>query len=63
MKRQFNVFDEEPVDPGFPTRVLAVGGIAVGMACGLLLYSGSVAAAISRICVVRPPVRSPKAIP
>lgn len=55
MKRQFNVFEREPVDPGFPTRALAVGGIAVGMACGLLLYSGSVAAANPAIVALSDP--------
>lgn len=45
MKHPFNVFEREPVDPGFPTRVLVVGGVAVGVACGLLLVSGAVAAA------------------
>ncbi|KTG17736.1 MULTISPECIES: hypothetical protein [unclassified Guyparkeria] len=45
MKHPFNVFEKEPIDPGFPTRVLVVGGVAVGVACGLLLFSSAVAAA------------------
>ena len=55
MKRPFNVFESEPADPGFPTRVLLVGGVAVGMACGLLLYSGSAAASHPAITALSDP--------
>jgi len=55
MKRPFNVFERVPEDPGFPTRVMAVGGVAVGIACGLLLYSGSIAAANPAIVALSDP--------
>ena len=55
MKRPFNVFEKEPEDPGFPTRLLLVGGVAVGMACGLLLYCNSVAAANPAIVALSDP--------
>ena len=55
MKQPFNVFEKEPADPGFPTRVLVVGGVAVGVACGLLLFSGAVAAANPAIVALSDP--------
>ncbi|MCL7743875.1 hypothetical protein LV476_02760 [Guyparkeria hydrothermalis] len=55
MKRQFNVFESEPKDPGFPIRVLVVGGVAVGLACGLLLFSSAVGAANPAIVALTDP--------
>ena len=55
MKQPFNVFEKTPPDPGFPTRVLMAGGVAIGVACGLLLFSGSSMAANPAIVALSDP--------